>query len=90
MANSQGNFFLPDSDYENLKSNVVFEYCSENGVKTNESNPNGSSNNIAGISNKNGNVLGMMPHPERSMEQVVGCSDGRKIFESVISWLESK
>ena len=90
VANSQGNFFLSDLDYNKYESNVVFEYCTENGVKTEESNPNGSTNNIAGISNMNGNVLGMMPHPERSMEDLIGCKDGRKIFESVINWIESK
>lgn len=90
VANSQGNFFLSDDDYDRYKSNVVFEYCSENGVKTDESNPNGSTRNIAAISNSEGNVMGIMPHPERSMENVIGCNHGKKIFESVISWIESK
>ncbi|NIP30029.1 MAG: phosphoribosylformylglycinamidine synthase subunit PurQ [Candidatus Dadabacteria bacterium] len=87
VANSQGNYFLSNEDYKIYENDVVFEYCDSNGDITGESNPNGSTQNIAGISN--GNVLGMMPHPERSMESLLGSEDGRKIFESVIEWMES-
>lgn len=90
VANGEGNFFISDEKLNELKSQVIFRYSDENGNATVDSNPNGSTDNIAGISNKNGNVLGMMPHPERSLEKLVGCDDGKKIFESVISWIETK
>ena len=63
---------------------IAFRYCSINGAITDESNPNGAARNIAGITNVRGNVLGMMPHPERCCEEILGGIDGRVIFESVI------
>ena len=68
---------------------VVFRYSTEDGQVTPDSNPNGSVNNIAGIVNARGNVLGMMPHPERCCEQVVGGADGSLIFNSIIDHLAS-
>ena len=63
---------------------ILFEYCDETGKVTDEANPNGSTNNIAGICNANRNVFGMMPHPERASEKVLGNDDGRIMFESLI------
>ncbi len=64
---------------------VVFRYGTPAGEITEEANPNGALNNIAGIVNKQGNVLGMMPHPERSCEDILGSSDGNIIWESIIA-----
>ena len=62
---------------------IIFKYCDEDGNTTDEANPNGSLDNIAGIMNKEGNVLGLMPHPERACEMILGSEDGRCIFESI-------
>jgi len=61
----------------------VFRYCDPNGEVTDEANPNGAGSNIAGICNPEGNVLGMMPHPERACEELLGSNDGRDIFRSL-------
>ena len=66
------------------KEEIVFQYCDKYGNITEESNPNGSIQNIAGIINEKGNVLGMMPHPERASEKILGSDDGKKLFESII------
>ena len=63
---------------------MVVRYCTPEGQSTLEANPNGSANNIAGIINRQGNVLGMMPHPERCCEELMGGTDGLMIFQSVI------
>ena len=63
---------------------MVFRYCDESGEVTPSANPNGSARNIAGIINARGNVLGMMPHPERAGEALVGGSDGNRMWESII------
>ena len=89
IAHFEGNFFCDEENLERIESNgqVVFRYSDESGVVVPERNPNGSLNNIAGILNERGNVLGMMPHPERASEEILGSDDGRKIFESVAEWL---
>ncbi|MFA5832797.1 MAG: phosphoribosylformylglycinamidine synthase subunit PurQ [Bacteroidota bacterium] len=86
IAHGEGNFFAEPDTIKSLEENgqVVFRYCDEYGETTDESNPNGSINNIAGIMNKTGNVMGMMPHPERASEIQLGSADGKKIFESLI------
>jgi len=86
VANGEGNYFSSHEDLEKLKSNsqIVFRYCGENGEINEVYNPNGSTYNIAGICNEHGNVLGMMPHPERCCEQMIGGEDGRVIFDSVL------
>jgi phosphoribosylformylglycinamidine synthase len=71
-----------------MDGQVVFRYCDESGEPTPESNPNGSLNNIAGICNKAGNVLGMMPHPERAAERILGGAEGRSLFDSVAQWVQ--
>jgi phosphoribosylformylglycinamidine synthase len=87
IAHSEGNYFAEDSVLAELQENnqIVFQYSSQNGIVTDEFNPNGSKLNIAGIINKQGNILGMMPHPERNSESILGNKDGSGIFESIIS-----
>ena len=87
IAHGDGNFFCDDETLASLESHnqVVFRYCDEDGNVTEAANPNGSRNNIAGIINRAGNVLGMMPHPERaSDEQLMGHADGAKLFRSMV------
>jgi phosphoribosylformylglycinamidine synthase I len=88
IAHGEGNYYNFDGDIRELEASgqVLFRYADSSGTVTNEANPNGSINNIAGITNRQGNVLGMMPHPERAMEDVLGSSDGRIVFESVVSY----
>ena len=69
---------------------IVFRYCDKDGKVTDESNPNGSLNNIAGICNEGKNVFGMMPHPERAVEDILNSSDGLKLFESVRTYYQDK
>jgi phosphoribosylformylglycinamidine synthase len=90
IAHGEGNFFANQDDIRKLTENsqVVFKYCDEEGETTSQSNPNGSIENIAGICNSQGNILGVMPHPERCCEEIIGGEDGKAIFESLISWLE--
>ena len=92
VAHGEGNYYTDQSALEELeaRSQVVFRYCSADGALTPESNPNGSLNNIAGIVNRTGNVFGMMPHPERSMETLLGSDDGIGVFQSVIQALSRR
>lgn len=93
IAHAEGNYFCDDTTLAELETNnrVVFRYCEPDGTITNAANPNGSVANIAGICNAAGNVLGMMPHPERAMEQLVGNTDGRGVFDSLIAhWQENR
>ena len=85
IAHGEGNFIATDEVLADLEANnqVVFRYADRDGNITREANPNGSLNNIAGIINKEGNVLGLMPHPERACESILGSADGIKIFESL-------
>ncbi|MDR2431351.1 MAG: phosphoribosylformylglycinamidine synthase subunit PurQ [Candidatus Margulisbacteria bacterium] len=87
IAHGEGNYYCDDAALEKLEKNrqVVFKYCDADGNVTRESNPNGSRHNIAGICNERGNILGMMPHPERCAEAVLGNTNGRLIFESIIA-----
>jgi phosphoribosylformylglycinamidine synthase subunit PurQ / glutaminase len=85
IAHAEGNYVCDDETFAELESNnqIIFRYCDENGELSDEANPNGSRSNIAGISNKEGNVLGMMPHPERACEELLGSNDGQDIFRSL-------
>jgi phosphoribosylformylglycinamidine synthase len=85
IAHNEGNFYLPDDELDQLEANgqVVFRYCDRKGNVTEEANPNGASRNIAGIINREGNVLGMMPHPERRSDPLLGRPDGADIFRSM-------
>jgi len=78
---------VDDETLAELKANnqIVFRYVDEHGEPTPEANPNGSRENIAGVINREGNVLGMMPHPERAVEAILGSEDGRFIFESLLA-----
>ncbi|MBN1397953.1 MAG: phosphoribosylformylglycinamidine synthase subunit PurQ [Bacteroidetes bacterium] len=89
IAHGEGNYFTDPDTLKRLEDNrqVVFRYCDRNGSIADKANPNGSLNNIAGIINEKGNVLGMMPHPERASDPVLKHTDGRKIFESIIQSL---
>lgn len=87
IAHAEGNYFCNPETLAELesKNQVVFRYCDRNGKVTETANPNGSLNNIAGITNREGNVLGMMPHPERAMEAIVGNTDGIGVFQSILA-----
>lgn len=92
IAHNEGNYHIDDKGLKSLEKNgqIVFRYCSREGKVDRKYNPNGALANIAGILNKKGNVLGMMPHPERSSEQELGSIDGFLIFKSIAKWLENK
>ena len=89
ISHGEGNYHADENTLSELenKGRVLFRYCSPLGQVTSESNPNGSSKNVAGIVNSEGNVLGMMPHPERCCENILGGTDGLYIFQSVIQSL---
>jgi phosphoribosylformylglycinamidine synthase I len=86
VAHGDGNYVADEDTVKKLADNgqIVFKYCSPQGAVTELANPNGSMLNIAGIVNEAGNVLGMMPHPERAADPVLKHTDGRKIFDSII------
>jgi phosphoribosylformylglycinamidine synthase subunit PurQ / glutaminase len=92
IAHGEGCYFADEATLEKLKSNgqILWRYCDAQGGVTDASNPNGSLWNIAGICNESRNVAGLMPHPERASEAVLGSADGRLIFESLIWWLENR
>ena len=73
----------------NDNSQILFRYCDEAGNITAEANPNGSLENIAGVCNEGKNVFGMMPHPERAADTVLGNTDGRTVFESILSMVNA-
>jgi len=85
IAHGDGNYYHFSEEIGKLEDNgqVVFRYVDQDGNMTPEANPNGSVNNIAGIMNVEGNVLGMMPHPERAVEQILGSTNGLKLLASV-------
>ena len=89
VAHGEGNFVCDDETLTALEAEdrIVFRYCNENGEITDDANPNGSRSNIAGICNAKRNVLGMMPHPERACENLLGSNDGRDIFRSLSNTL---
>ena len=86
ISHYEGRYFAADETLRRLEENsqVVFRYATPSGEVTEDANPNGSLANIAGIVNERGNVLGMMPHPERCCEAILGGEDGRVIFESIL------
>ncbi|MBA2486160.1 MAG: phosphoribosylformylglycinamidine synthase subunit PurQ [Nitrospira sp.] len=90
IAHADGNYYTDPVTLAGIKANaqVIFRYCTAEGKVTSEVNPNGSLDNIAGIMNAEGNVLGLMPHPERSAESVLGNEDGRLIFLSMLESLK--
>lgn len=90
IAHADGNYYTDPVTLAGLQANaqVIFRYCTPEGKVTPETNPNGSLDNIAGIRNAEGNVLGMMPHPERCAEEMLGNNDGRLIFVSMLEALK--
>ncbi|MCK4559846.1 MAG: phosphoribosylformylglycinamidine synthase subunit PurQ [Calditrichia bacterium] len=86
IAHSEGNYYCSAEELSQLEANnqIVFRYSTPDGNINTEANPNGSIVNIAGIINNTGNVLGMMPHPERNAEHLLGNSDGKKILSSIV------
>jgi len=91
IAHADGNYVCDDSTLKQLQTedSIILRYCDENGVPTEASNPNGSRDNIAGICNRERNVMGLMPHPERACEELLGSTDGRDIFRSLAGTLAS-
>ena len=92
IAHGEGCYFADDETLAGLKANdqILWRYVDAQGEATELSNPNGSLDNIAGICNQQRNVAGLMPHPERASESILGCADGRLVFESVIHALEQQ
>lgn len=86
IAHGEGRYHADEETLNRLEANgqVIFRYCDESGVVTPEANPNGSTRNIAGICNENRNVFGMMPHPERACNTILGNTDGRAILEALV------
>ncbi|MDJ0900517.1 MAG: phosphoribosylformylglycinamidine synthase subunit PurQ [Xenococcus sp. MO_188.B8] len=87
IAHGEGRYFADENTLKSLedKGQIIFRYCSATGEVNEVHNPNGSLNNIAGIINEQGNVLGMMPHPERASDPAIGITDGRAMFEGLIA-----
>ena len=87
IAHGEGNYYAPADVVQQLESSgrVVFRYCDERGDVTERANPNGAVNGIAGICNDAGNVVGLMPHPERACEGALGSADGLILFESAVA-----
>ena len=85
IAHGEGRFTIDSADYQTLLENnqIAFRYVDAENQTTAEANPNGSFDNIAGIINKSGNILGMMPHPERAVESLLGSIDGQSIFNAL-------
>ncbi len=91
IAHAEGNYYADQGTLSKLNANkqVIFRYCTSGGTVTQEANPNGAFDNVAGITNAAGNVLGLMPHPERSAEALLGNEDGRLILLSLLDSLKS-
>ena len=89
IAHAEGNYVCDDSTLAELQreDRIIFRYCDQDGGVTAAANPNGSRDNIAGICNSSRNVLGLMPHPERACEDLLGSIDGRDIFRSLAATL---
>jgi phosphoribosylformylglycinamidine synthase I len=89
IAHAEGNYVCDDATLEELKheDRIIFRYCTDEGETTEESNPNGSRDSIAGICNSARNVLGLMPHPERACEDLLGSADGSGLFRSLAATL---
>jgi phosphoribosylformylglycinamidine synthase subunit PurQ / glutaminase len=90
IAHGEGNFYLPEDELDRLEGEgqVVFRYATRDGRLEDVANPNGSARAIAGVCNRERNVVGLMPHPERAAEAEVGSADGRRVFEALIGVLQ--
>ena len=91
IAHAEGRYYINNEGLNELKNNgqILFRYCDEKGVVSDESNPNGSLEGIAGICNATKNVFGMMPHPERAADEVLKNVDGKALFQSILSLVEA-
>jgi len=92
IAHKDGNYFADARMMEELKKNqqIIFRYCTPDGTLTEEANLNGALDYVAGICNRERNVLGLMPHPERCAESILGNEDGKRIFDSIINYLSEE
>ncbi|MGZ4963474.1 MAG: phosphoribosylformylglycinamidine synthase subunit PurQ [Limisphaerales bacterium] len=92
IAHGEGCYFADDATLSKLQTNrqILWHYCTANGELTEAANPNGSLLNIAGVCNEARNVAGLMPHPERASEALLGGADGKVVFESLIQWLQNR
>ncbi|ACM60548.1 phosphoribosylformylglycinamidine synthase [Caldicellulosiruptor bescii] len=92
IAHGEGNYVVDEETLKQMIQNqqIVLQYCDKYGNVNDETNPNGSILNIAGICNKEKNVFGLMPHPERSSERILGCEDGKRVFLSIVNYLKSR
>jgi phosphoribosylformylglycinamidine synthase len=92
IAHGEGGFYAPPHDLAAIEQGgqVVFRYCDPRGRVSPEANPNGSAASIAGVANARGNVVALMPHPERASEALLGSADGRRLFESAIAWMAGR
>jgi phosphoribosylformylglycinamidine synthase len=91
IAHGEGRYYADNETLKSMRLNeqILFRYCDENGVISEEANPNGSVENIAGVCNAKKNVFGMMPHPERAADIELGNVDGRSIFDSILSMIRA-
>ncbi|RMH71417.1 MAG: phosphoribosylformylglycinamidine synthase subunit PurQ [Gemmatimonadetes bacterium] len=90
IAHNEGNYYVDDDTLQEMIEyhQILFRYCSPEGSTNPAYNPNGAASNIAGVTNKRGNVLGMMPHPERTSDSVLGNTDGLRIFQSMLESIQ--
>ena len=90
IAHNEGNFFCSNNELKSIEDNnqIAVSYCDEKGISNNDSNPNGALKNIAGILNKEKNILGMMPHPERMIDEYLSGEDGSIFFQNLIGNLK--
>jgi len=88
IAHNEGNYFIDEKNLKKLKTDnqIILQYCNQKGLVNKESNPNGSLINIAGITNSTFNVFGLMPHPERASDALLGGDDGKFIFNSLLNY----
>jgi phosphoribosylformylglycinamidine synthase len=91
IAHTDGNYYWYPGDVAELERNhqVIFRYCTRDGRLADDANPNGSVNHIAGICNRERNVFGMMPHPERASEALLGSADGIQVFQSIVAHIQA-
>ncbi|MBX3728921.1 MAG: phosphoribosylformylglycinamidine synthase I [Candidatus Sumerlaeia bacterium] len=87
IAHGFGNYYVPPEQRDAIERHVAFRYCDPLGDVSRRANPNGSVDNIAGVTNAAGNVLGMMPHPERAVEALLGGTDGLRILQAMQDWV---
>jgi len=92
IAHGEGRYFAKKETLQEMRQNgqILFRYCNKYGEVTEDANPNGSVENIAGVCNEVKNVVGMMPHPERASDEELGNTDGIRVFQSILQYLSLK